>query len=141
MPPGGREEMPPRVLKTGLCQSEAQPLREDGRGHREGTGESRLLRPERAPLAGEKGPGKVGGGPVPREAAPRAAEGERPRQAAAGQLPAQAPAFPQQSVCSCCIRVSAGSAGSPGSWKATLGGLGVPGSPAGLTLLPQQLGL
>lgn len=61
MPPGGREEMPPRVPKTGLCQSEAQPLREDGRGHREGTGESRLLRPERAPLAGEKGPGKVGG--------------------------------------------------------------------------------
>ena len=136
MPPGDGEEMSPCVPKTGLCQSEAQPLREDGRGQREGTGESHFFLLERAPLTGEKDPGKVGRGSVHREGAPRAAGGERPHQAATGQPPAQAPAFPQRSVCCCCIRVSAGSGGSPGSWKATLGGLGVPGSPASLTLLP-----
>ena len=55
MPPGDGDEMSPHVPKTGRCQSEAQPLREDGRGQREGTGESHFFLPERAPPAGDKG--------------------------------------------------------------------------------------
>lgn len=114
MPPGDGE-MSPRVPKTGLRQSEVQPLREDGRGHRELETATFSCRSEL--LAGEKSPGTVGGGAVHRDGAPRAAEAEPPLHAGTGQPPAQAPALPQRSVCSCGIRVSAGSGGSAGSWK------------------------